>query len=102
MRHTGRFWSSPAPDRIAANSDTANKVGTTSGARRPRRQVPFHIAAPHSTLDFALRRRRPAIDRGPRRRRIHHVRGGSRTAPSPRSPRESRAANPAFDLTPAR
>jgi methylthioribose-1-phosphate isomerase len=41
-------------DRIAANGDTANKVGTYLKALAAQAAgVPFYIAAPHSTLDFA-------------------------------------------------
>lgn len=42
-------------DRIAANGDTANKIGTYSVAiLAAAHQIPFYVAAPTSTLDFAL------------------------------------------------
>jgi methylthioribose-1-phosphate isomerase len=42
-------------DRIAANGDTANKIGTYSLALLAREhQVPFYVAAPLSTFDFSL------------------------------------------------
>src|SRR5207253_3237866 len=42
-------------DRIAANGDTANKIGTYSLAVLAQaHQVPFYVAAPISTIDFGL------------------------------------------------
>ena len=42
-------------DRIAANGDVANKIGTYDLALVAREHgVPFHVAAPHSTVDFSL------------------------------------------------
>jgi methylthioribose-1-phosphate isomerase len=42
-------------DRIAANGDAANKIGTYGVAiAAHHHQVPFHIAAPHSTFDLAI------------------------------------------------
>ena len=75
-------------DRIAANGDVANKVGTYPLAvLAARHGVPFYVAAPLSTVDpaHALRRRDP--DRGARRR--------------PRSRAGLPALNLAFDVTPA-
>ncbi len=43
-------------DRIAANGDTANKIGTYSVAVLAREhQIPFYVAAPLSTIDLARR-----------------------------------------------
>jgi len=43
-------------DRIAANGDTANKIGTYSLAVLARaHHIPFYIAAPVSTIDFSLK-----------------------------------------------
>jgi methylthioribose-1-phosphate isomerase len=43
-------------DRIAANGDTANKIGTYSlGVLARENKVPFYIAAPFSTIDLSLR-----------------------------------------------
>ena len=56
-------------DRIAANGDVANKIGTYSLAvLADRHGVPFHVVAPLSTIDprHAERRRHP--DRGARPR----------------------------------
>lgn len=42
-------------DRIAANGDTANKIGTYMAALAAREnRIPFYVAAPLSTLDLSL------------------------------------------------
>jgi methylthioribose-1-phosphate isomerase len=57
-------------DRIAANGDTANKVGTYLKALAAHAHgVPFYVAAPLSTIDFACSSGREDSDRGTRRRR---------------------------------
>ena len=83
-------------DRIAANGDTANKIGTYQIAVLARENgVPFYVAAPISTLDLSL----PSGESIPIEERpaeeVTHVRG-VQIAP------EVEAANPAFDVTPAR
>lgn len=83
-------------DRIAANGDTANKIGTYPMAVLAREhRVPFYVAAPISTLDLSL----PTGERIPIEQRppeeVTHL-AGVRVAP------EVAAANPAFDVTPAR
>ncbi len=83
-------------DRIAANGDTANKIGTYSMAVLAREHnVPFYVAAPTSTLDLSISsgeqipiEERPAEE-------VTHIRG-VRIAP------DVAVANPAFDVTPAR
>jgi len=83
-------------DRIAANGDTANKIGTYSLAVLARHHgVPFYVAAPFSTIDPALPSGAgiPIEERdGAEVRRV----GATQTAPS-----ESPVYNPAFDVTPA-
>jgi methylthioribose-1-phosphate isomerase len=84
-------------DRIAANGDVANKIGTYSVAVLAKEnKVPFFVAAPISTLDLSL----PSGDAIPIEQRaaseVTHV-FGQRVAP-PRAV----AVNPAFDVTPAR
>jgi len=82
-------------DRIAANGDVANKIGTYSVAVLAKaNQVPFYVAAPISTIDLSL----PHGDKIPIEERssrevveIH----GKRTAPEGISIR-----HPAFDVTP--
>ncbi len=75
-------------DRIAANGDTANKIGTYGLAiAAAHHGVPFYVAAPRSTFDFTLR-------------------SGAQIPIEQRSPDEVRVSpedavyNPAFDVTP--
>jgi methylthioribose-1-phosphate isomerase len=82
-------------DRIAANGDTANKIGTYALAVLARHHgVPFYVAAPWSTID-------PALASGAgipiEERDAAEVRsvGGRPTAPE-----ASPVYNPAFDVTP--
>lgn len=93
-------------DRVAANGDSANKVGTYLKALAARDNgVPFYIAAPFSTIDFACDNGAaiPIEDRGPTEvcTAIGIAEDGAvrslRLAPESES-----AANPAFDVTPAR
>jgi len=84
-------------DRIAANGDTANKIGTFSLAVLAREHgLPFIVAAPRSTIDRAISdgAQIPIEERG--EREVTHV-GEKRLAPD-----GARARNPAFDVTPAR
>ena len=54
-------------DRIAANGDTANKIGTYGLAVLARHHgVPFYVVAPSSTVDLATATRRGDPDRGAR------------------------------------
>lgn len=84
-------------DRIAANGDVANKIGTYSVAVLAKEnKVPFYVAAPLSTLDLAL----PTGDEIPIEERdaaeVTHWRG------VPVAPPNTRVMNPAFDVTPNR
>jgi methylthioribose-1-phosphate isomerase len=84
-------------DRIAANGDVANKIGTYSLAVLARENgVPFYVAAPVSTIDLATASGEgiPIEERGPEEV-THH--GGRRLAPEGVAVR-----NPAFDVTPHR
>ena len=84
-------------DRIAANGDTANKIGTYSVAVLAKEHdIPFYVAAPTSTIDLTLADGSliPIEERSPRE--VTHL-GEQRLAP------EGVAVyNPAFDVTPAR
>ncbi|MFQ5670581.1 MAG: S-methyl-5-thioribose-1-phosphate isomerase [Acidobacteriota bacterium] len=83
-------------DRIAANGDTANKIGTYSVAVLARENnVPFYVAAPTSTVDLltADGEHIPIEERDPRELTVM---GGRPIAPAGVA-----AANPAFDVTPA-
>lgn len=84
-------------DRIAANGDTANKIGTFSVALAAAAHgIPFLVAAPVSTLDLACPDggRVTIEERSPSE--VTHL--GS----APIAPPGQEAANPAFDVTPAR
>ncbi|KAB0671896.1 S-methyl-5-thioribose-1-phosphate isomerase [Oryzomonas sagensis] len=84
-------------DRIAANGDTANKIGTYSVAVLAKENnIPFYVAAPLSTLDLSLSDgSRIPIEERPRDE-VTHIKGIA-IAPAGVSVR-----NPAFDVTPAR
>jgi methylthioribose-1-phosphate isomerase len=84
-------------DRIAANGDTANKIGTYQMAVLAKENnVPFYIAAPISTFDLAI----PSGEQIPIEERtsaeVTHIQG-VRIAPAGVA-----AAHPAFDVTPNR
>jgi methylthioribose-1-phosphate isomerase len=84
-------------DRIAANGDTANKIGTyTVAVLAHEHKVPFYVAAPLSTIDLATADgdHIPIEERD--RREITHI-GSSRLTPEGANIR-----NPAFDITPYR
>jgi len=83
-------------DRVAANGDVANKVGTFSLALAARRAgIPFLVAVPESTIDNATARggQIPLEQRSAGE--ITHVLG------VPAAPDGTRALNYAFDVTPA-
>ena len=82
-------------DRIAANGDTANKIGTYTVALLAREHhVPFYVAAPVSTIDLDTPdgRRIPIEERDGRE--VTHVKA-VRLAPE-----GAKVFNPAFDVTP--
>jgi methylthioribose-1-phosphate isomerase len=83
-------------DRIAANGDVANKIGTYALALAARaHRVPFYVAAPRTTFDAATR---TGAQIPIEERRDEEVRGfqGSLSAPDAVT-----VWNPAFDVTPA-
>lgn len=83
-------------DRIAANGDSANKIGTYSIAVLARaHKIPFYIAAPSSTFDLSIETgdEIPIEERSPEE--ITHG-FGKQTAPD-----GVQVYNPAFDVTPA-
>ncbi|MBT9143905.1 MAG: Methylthioribose-1-phosphate isomerase [Dehalococcoidia bacterium] len=84
-------------DRIAANGDVANKIGTYSVAVLARENsVPFYVAAPTSTIDLSVKSGAeiPIEERSPEEVTTF---GGRRIAPH-----GVEVANPAFDVTPHR
>jgi methylthioribose-1-phosphate isomerase len=84
-------------DRIAANGDVANKIGTYSVAVLAKENgIPFYVAAPTSTFDLATPTGEGIpIEERPAEEVTHHA--GRRLAPEGVSVR-----NPAFDVTPHR
>jgi len=82
-------------DRIAANGDTANKIGTYSVAVLAKEHgIPFYVAAPWSTIDLATRDGDaiPIEERTPRE--VTHF-GNTQLAPE-----GAQVRNPSFDVTP--
>ncbi|HVN80599.1 MAG TPA: S-methyl-5-thioribose-1-phosphate isomerase [Terriglobia bacterium] len=84
-------------DRIAANGDVANKIGTYSVAVLAKEnKIPFYVAAPTSTLDLSL----SSGDQIPIEQRpkyeVTHIQQ------VPIAPEGVEVANPAFDVTPFR
>lgn len=83
-------------DRVAANGDTANKIGTYNLAlAAAAHEVPFYVAAPTSTIDFSLHSGEviPIEERSPAE--VTSFGGVNVTVAS------ADAYNPAFDVTPA-
>ena len=84
-------------DRVAANGDVANKIGTYSVAVLAREnKIPFYVAAPLSTMDRRIKSgdRIPVEERNPSE--VSHF------LKIPVGPRGVKAYNPAFDVTPAK
>jgi methylthioribose-1-phosphate isomerase len=84
-------------DRIAANGDVANKVGTYGVAVLAREHgIPFYVAAPISTVDLATADGAGIPIEERNSREVTHV-GSSRLTPE-----GAHIRNPAFDVTPAK
>ncbi len=84
-------------DRIAANGDTANKIGTYSVAVLAKEHgIPFYVAAPFSSIDMETPdgSKIPIEQRSARE--VTHVAGTRIT------PENIKVENPAFDVTPAK
>ncbi len=84
-------------DRIAANGDVANKIGTYSVAVLAKENgIPFYVAAPTSTIDLSISSGEQIVieERDPKE--VLYI-AGHRVAPE-----GVKAANPAFDVTPHR
>ncbi len=93
-------------DRVARNGDVANKIGTYLKALAAQdNDVPFHVACPHSTIDWRVAR---GADIPIEERSASEVTDITGQAPDGALARlrvaspGSQAANPAFDVTPAR
>jgi methylthioribose-1-phosphate isomerase len=84
-------------DRIAANGDVANKIGTYSVAVLARENgIPFYVAAPISTIDLSLASGAEIPIEERSSREVTEILG------VPIAPAGVTAAHPAFDVTPAR
>ena len=84
-------------DRIAANGDVANKIGTYGVAVLAQaHEIPFYVAAPLSTIDLNTSdgSKIPIEERSDRE--VTHV------GPNRLTPEGARIRNPAFDVTPAK
>ncbi len=84
-------------DRIAANGDTANKIGTyTLAVLAKEHNIPFYVAAPTTTIDPSLASGAeiPIEQRSPEE--VTHIQGVAI------APEGVEATNPAFDITPHR
>lgn len=82
-------------DRIAANGDAANKIGTyTVGISAKYHNIPFYVAAPLSTIDLSIASgdEIPIEERS--REEVTHINGKIICAP------EVNVINPGFDVTP--
>lgn len=82
-------------DRIAANGDTANKIGTYTVAIAAKyHNVPFYIAAPLSTIDPSIKSGAEIPIEERSREEVTHINGKIICAP------EVKVINPGFDVTP--
>lgn len=84
-------------DRIAANGDVANKIGTYSVAVLAKaHNIPFYVAAPYSTIDL---RTKSGVDIPIEQRNPSEV--TTIHGSHPVAPKDVAVYNPAFDVTPA-
>jgi|SRR5579864_4849400 len=84
-------------DRIAANGDVANKIGTYSLAVLAQAHgIPFYVAAPISTIDLSIADGASIPIEERSSYEVTHIQG------VPIAPEGVEAAHPAFDVTPAR
>jgi methylthioribose-1-phosphate isomerase len=84
-------------DRITANGDVANKIGTYSVAVLAKEHgIPFYVAAPMTTFDLSLKAGKDIPIEERSRREITHI-GEVQVAPE-----KVNVYNPAFDVTPSK
>ena len=82
-------------DRIAANGDTANKIGTYTVAIAAKyHNIPFYIAAPLSTIDTSIKTGDEIVIEERSHDEVTHINGKLICAP------EVNVINPGFDVTP--
>lgn len=83
-------------DRIAANGDTANKIGTYSlSVLAKEHHIPFYVTAPTSTIDPQIKSGSDIPIEERSSKEVTHIKGVAI------APAGTRAAHPAFDVTPA-
>jgi methylthioribose-1-phosphate isomerase len=84
-------------DRISANGDVANKIGTYMVAvAAHENNIPFYVAAPLTTIDLSLSSGDQIPIESRADKEVTHFRG------EPVTPEGVSVANPAFDVTPHR
>jgi methylthioribose-1-phosphate isomerase len=84
-------------DRIAANGDVANKIGTYTVAVLAREHnIPFYVAAPISTIDLSMPDGSGIPIEERNAREVTHM------GPTRLTPEAARVRNPAFDVTPSK
>ncbi|MBA7653891.1 Methylthioribose-1-phosphate isomerase [subsurface metagenome] len=84
-------------DRIVANGDTANKIGTyTLAVLAKENGIPFYVAAPTTTIDLSLASGGEIPIEQRSQEEVTHIQGVSI------APEGTQAQNPAFDVTPHR
>jgi methylthioribose-1-phosphate isomerase len=84
-------------DRIAANGDVANKIGTYSVAVLAyTHKIPFYVAAPASTFDMSIKSGEEIPIEERDEKEVRMIYGREIT------PKKTRALHPAFDVTPAK
>ncbi len=82
-------------DRIAANGDAANKIGTYTVAIAAKyHNIPFYVAAPLSTIDTSIKTGNEIVIEERSREEVTHINGKIICAP------EVNIINPGFDVTP--
>ncbi len=85
-------------DRVAANGDVANKIGTYMLAVLAQaNNLPFYVAVPFSTIDLSINSGKDIVVEEREAQEITTFRGINLSPPGTRA----RAKNPAFDITPA-
>lgn len=83
-------------DRIAANGDVANKIGTYSVAILAKHHnIPFYVAAPMSTIDFSMSSGKKIVIEERSAKEVTHI-GATQITPD-----AAKIIHPAFDVTPA-
>jgi methylthioribose-1-phosphate isomerase len=83
-------------DRVAANGDVANKIGTyTLAVLAKENNVPFYAAVPFSTIDMSISSGKEIIVEERDSQEITHMKG------TPLTPQGVRVKNPSFDITPS-